>query len=178
MLRRKRWKTFITLLFLTLSTQEHVFAIVIAILLGQLIYLKKSEVKNSYRLNRLSVSIISIVISLAYHYLAKSYILSFPIDPEFVDVYKASNVFKIIGYKGNLLLLPVYIILNSGSTLKALIFDVYHKFLYFIFLFAPLLSLPLMNRFILVSILLFLPFFLSNYRAYYMVEHYFRGNII
>ena len=121
----------------------------------------------------LNVSIAAIITSLLYHYLAKSYVLSFPIAPEFINVYKAFNVFKIIEYKGNLLFLPVHIILNSGSTLKALIFDVYHKFLYFIFLFAPLLFLPLMNRFILVNAILFLPFFISNYRAYYMIgSHY------
>ena len=62
---------------------------------------------------------------------------------------------------------------NLGKVFEGLSHDVFLKFLYILFLFGPLLFLPLMNRFIAINLLLLLPFLLSNYRAYYMVgSHY------
>jgi len=59
------------------------------------------------------------------------------------------------------------------DSLRALAHDFYLKFLYMVLMFAPLLLLPLTDRFIVANIALFMPFLASNYNAYYMVgSHY------
>jgi len=173
MLLRRRWKTYFLLLFLTLAIQEFVFAIIITTLLAYLMHHGVEDIRKLKEVNEASVTISSIVICLIFQYTAIRYIRSFPIDPEFVNVYKASSVFSVIGYEGDLLFLPFYMVFNLGNTFRSLVHDIYPKFMYFLFLFAPVLFLPLMNRFIVINVILFLPFFLSNYRAYYMVgSHY------
>ncbi|MBL7079255.1 DUF2079 domain-containing protein [Candidatus Bathyarchaeota archaeon] len=172
----RRWIAYTASLFLTLSIQEHVFTILIAMILGYLSREKLEDVMTTLRypkLNRHTIPFLSVPVCLLYYSLVKGYMSQFPITTEFLPIYKATNVFTAIGYSGETVNLPFYALANLGKVLEGLSHDVFLKFLYILFLFAPLLFLPLMNRFIAVNLLLLLPFLLSNYRAYYMIgSHY------
>ena len=175
-LLERRWIAYTASLLRTLSIQEHVFTILIAMILGYLSREKLGEVITTLRhpkLNRHTIPFLSLPFCLMYYSFAKGYIGRFPITPEFLPIYKATNVFTAIGYSGDTVNLPFFALANLGKVLEGLSHDVFLKFLYILFLFAPLLFLPLMNRFMAVNLLLLFPFLLSNYRAYYMVgSHY------
>lgn len=170
------WKGYLIMLFLTLSIEEHVFSIIIILLLSYLSYDGRRELLTSMtekKFNKYNTTAITVAISAGYYYVSLNYINSFPIEPEFLDIYKASSVFDSLGFRGNTLLLPIYAISHLDRTLTALMHDLYLKFLYVLFLFAPLLFLPIMNRFFILNLIILSPFFLSNYRAYYMIgSHY------
>ncbi|MCW3989906.1 MAG: DUF2079 domain-containing protein [Candidatus Bathyarchaeota archaeon] len=175
-LLERRWIAYTASLLLTLFIQEHVFTILIAMILGYLSREKLGEVITTLRhpkLNRHTIPFLSVPVCLLYYSFVKGYISRFPITPEFLPIYKATNVFTAIGYSGDTVSLPFYALVNLGKVLEGLSHDVFLKFLYILFLFAPLLFLPLMNRFMAANLLLLLPFLLSNYRAYYMIgSHY------
>lgn len=159
-----------------MTIQEHVFAIVIALLMSSLTYYSQKDVLNSTRavvLNKFTVSLSSILICILYYYVAKRYIGSFPIEPEFSYKYRALSVFDTIEYEGETVLLPFYALSHLRKVVEGLMHDIYLKFLYVVFLLAPLLFLPIMNRFAIFNLILPSPFLLSNYRAYYMIgAHY------
>ena len=115
----------------------------------------------------------TLVICVVFFGASRNYIESFPIELEFTDVYKASGVFSVIGFKGDTLQIPLYIVSHLFESLRALAHDLHLKLLYMALMFAPLLLLPLKDRFIVANLALFLPFLASNYNAYYMVgSHY------
>jgi len=176
MMLERRWIAYAASLILSLSIQEHVFTILIAMILGYLSCESLEDIITTLRypkLNRHTVPFLSIPVCLLYYGFAKGFMSRFPITTEFIPIYRATNVFTAIGYSGETVNLPFYALVNLGKVLEGLSHDVFLKFLYVLFLFAPLLFLPLMNRFIAVNLLLLLPFLLSNYRAYYMVgSHY------
>ena len=62
---KEEWRLYFHLLFLALTIQEHVFAIVIALLMSSLTYYSQKDVLNSTRavvLNKFTVSLSSILI--------------------------------------------------------------------------------------------------------------------
>lgn len=173
---KERWSRYFASFLLTLMIQEHVFSILIALLLGHLSYSVTRNAKGSLKApkrSKVTVPLISIALCPIYYYIVKTYMGQFPITLEFLPVYKATNVFTQIGFTGDTFGLPLYILLHPGRAFKALTFDLFPKFLYGLFLFAPLLFLPLMSRFTAFNLIILAPFLLSNYRAYYMVgSHY------
>ncbi|HIH89055.1 TPA: DUF2079 domain-containing protein [Candidatus Bathyarchaeota archaeon] len=97
----------------------------------------------------------------------------YAINPLFRQQYLASSVFNVVQYGGNTILLPLYILTHLGDVIQALSFDSVLKLLYLVFLFGPLLFLPLTTRSIVPILLLLSPFLPSNYQAYYMIgSHY------
>ena len=176
LLIEERWPLYIASFLLTLAIQEHVFSIMIALLLGHLSYSvtrKPNESLKTQGLSKVAVPLISIALCPVYYYISKTYMGRFPITPEFLPVYKATNVFAQIGFTGDTFSLPLYVLSHPGRSFKALTYDLFPKFLYGLFLFAPLLFLPLMSRFTAFNLIILAPFLLSNYRAYYMVgSHY------
>jgi len=175
-LLHKRWGLFALSLTLSLLIQEHVFTIMIALMGGYLAYCNLNEILESIkrvRLDRHSIPIIAIAISAAWYPMARRFIDRFPIAPEFVEVYRAVNVYRALEYSGNTLALPLYAATHLDDLLRGLSYDLLMKFLYILLMLAPLLFLPLMNRIAVPTILLAMPFLLSNYRAYYMIgSHY------
>ena len=176
MMLERRWIAYAASLILALSIQEHVFTILIAMILGYLSCESIEDILTTLRypkLNRHTIPFLTIPVCLLFYGFAKGFMSRFPITTEFIPIYRATNVFTAIEYSGETVNLPFYALTNLGKVLEGLSHDVFLKFLYILFLFAPLLFLPLMNRFIAVNLLLLLPFLLSNYRAYYMVgSHY------
>jgi len=175
-LLHERWGLFALSLTLSLLIQEHVFAIMIALMGGYLAYCDPDEILESIKkvkLDRHTISLITIVISAAWYPMARRFIDRFPIAPEFVEVYRAVNVYRALEFSGNTLTLPLYAATHLDDLLRGLSYDLLMKFLYILLMLAPLLFLPLMNRIAIPTILLSLPFLLSNYRAYYMIgSHY------
>jgi len=171
-----RWGLFVASLTLSLLIQEHVFAIMIALMGGYLAYCNLDEILESIkraRLDRHTISLFAMMVSAAWYPMARRFIDRFPIAPEFVEVYRAVNVYRALEYSGNTLALPLYAATHLDDLLRGLSYDLLMKFLYILLMLAPLLFLPLMNRLAVPTILLALPFLLSNYRAYYMIgSHY------
>ena len=176
MLIEERWPYYFASLFITLTIQEHVSVILITLLLS---YLTGSNLRaigasiRQMRMDKNTVPLISIMFSALFFYVSNDFIRRYPITPEFVEVYRASSVFLALDFKGSTLSLPWYAITHMDKTINALNHDFTLKFLYGLFILAPLLFLPLMNRFMVFNLILLTPFLLSNYRAYYMIgSHY------
>jgi hypothetical protein len=109
---------------------------------------------------------------MVYFFIAVSIKNSFLVDPVFEGVYKAAGNFRILG-SSDTLAIPVYAFLHPEQAFQALTYDFVFKFFYVILLLAPLLFIPLRNRFVLGIIVLLSPFLLSNYRPYYQLGiHY------
>ncbi|MGD2200330.1 MAG: DUF2079 domain-containing protein [Candidatus Bathyarchaeota archaeon] len=176
MLLNGRWYLYSLSLALTLMIQEHVFAIVIAMLVGYLSYMDLENITFSIRgrrLDGLTIPLLSIPLCVVYYVVSKRLMGLLPITPEFFSVYKASGVFLRLNYQGETVNLPFYALTHLGRVFSALRYDALLKFLYILFLMVPLLFLPLVTRFVFSNMVLLLPFLLSNYRAYYMVgSHY------
>ena len=173
---KEMWTHYLFFFLLSLFIQEHVTLIMTSLHLSYLASFNHFEILNALktrRFNKFSISIASISTSMVCYPLFKNYIQSFPIEPEFISIYKATGVFSALGFKGSTLLLPIFSLLHPLNTLRAITFDMYLKFFYLLFLLAPLIFLPLMNRTILLHSFIIIPFILSNYRAYYMIgSHY------
>jgi len=173
---KKNWKLFFPMMMLTLMIEEHV-AVVIAILAiyyfsfnGSIKSLPKSL--KRLKMNESLASILTIAICISYFFIAMFIKNSFPVDPAFAQIYKASGNFRILG-SSDTLTLPIYVLLNPQRALDGLTYDFAYKFFYLVFLFAPLLFIPLRNRFCLGVVFILMPFILSNYRPYYLLGiHY------
>ncbi len=176
MLIEKKWSYYFASLFITLTIQEHVSVILITLLVSYLTYSNLREIGVSIRqlnMDKNTVPLISILFSAIFFYVSNDFRQRFPITPEFVEVYRASSVFLALDFKGGTLSLPWYALSHLDKTINALNHDLTLKFLYGLFILAPLLFLPLMNRFMIFNLILLSPFLLSNYRAYYMIgSHY------
>lgn len=176
MLIEEKWPYYFASLFITLTIQEHVSVILITLLLSYLTYSNLREIVASIRqlsMDKNTVPLISILFSAIFFYVSNNFRQRFPITPEFVDVYKASSVFLALDFKGGTLSLPLYALSHLDKTINALNHDLTLKFLYGLFILAPILFLPLMSRFMIFNLILLSPFLLSNYRAYYMIgSHY------
>jgi len=174
MLIKRNWKLYFVFLTLSLTIEEHIFSILILLLLSHFLYnnlktLKSPEI-NTYE-NR--IVILSIILCGAFYFLASSFKGTYQIAPEFIELYRSHHVFSVLNFKGNTLLLPLYVLTHLRTSYLSFVYDFHLKFMHYIFIFSPLLFLPIMNRFYLLNSVLLLPFYLSNYRAYYMVgSHY------
>ncbi len=174
MLIKARWRLYLPLLLLTLSIQEHVFSIMMSITFGYLLVAKQRERPQSMKKStEMKAIMATLIVCVIFFGASRNYIKSFPIEQEFSDVYRASGVFSVIGFEGDTLQIPLYVVSHLFESLRALAHDFYLKLLYMALMFAPLLLLPLKDRFIVANLALFLPFLASNYNAYYMVgSHY------
>ena len=174
MLIKAKWRLYLPLLLLTLSIQEHVFSIVMSITLGHLLVAQRRERPQSMKeWAEMRAIMATLIVCVIFFSVSRGYIKSFPIEQEFSDVYRASGVFSVIGFEGDTLQIPLYVVSHLFESLRALAHDLHLKLLYMALMFAPLLLLPLKDRFIVANLALFLPFLASNYNAYYMVgSHY------
>jgi len=140
LLLKGRWLLFSVSTLLALSVEEHVFSILILFFLSQLALKGASPLIASLRerkLNEPKVLLLSILACAVFYYYASRYIRSFPIRHEFRGFYEASSVFNVIGFEGNTLLLPIYVLRHLDRAFMSLIHDFSLKFLYVLFLLAP-----------------------------------------
>jgi len=173
---KEQWAPYAVTILLTFMVFELSFAIVIVSLLCLQMYTPTGEIIKQLKQpqsNKTHITILTSLFGVVYYYIAKSVMAGYTINPLFRQQYLASSVFNIIQYRGDTLLLPAYILTHIPDVMQALSYDPALKLLYIIFLFGPLLFLPITTRSIIPLLLLFSPFILSNYQAYYMIgSHY------
>jgi hypothetical protein len=109
----------------------------------------------------------TMILSTSWYFISRFVRESYPIAPEFTEIYRATDSFRVLGFTNDILSLPAYVLLNPQRAFEALSYDFALKFLYLIFLFAPLLFLSLRSRLSWVAVVLLVPFLLSNYPPYY-----------
>lgn len=173
---KKNWKLYFPTMALTLLIEEHV-AVIIGILAALFLSyqigwktISKSARKLKTDVNVAAVA--TIVTCVVYLFTAMFVKNSFPVSVDFSAVYRASGNFQILG-SSDTITLPIYALLHPTQAFQALVYDFPLKFFYVIFLFAPMLFIPLRNRFVLGILFILSPFLLSNYRPYYMLGiHY------
>ena len=170
-----RWAGYLTSLFTSLIVEEHLFIVQVAVLGGHYL-VNRGEIKTLTDKDDPKTRAVAISLALmAFVFAASVYTKRlYPVRPEFLGVYWGSSAFDILGFKGSGFTLPIYMLSNPSRLAAALLYDLDLKLLYFLFLYAPLLFLPLMNAYTLPVTALFSPFYLSNYRAYYTLgAHYY-----
>ncbi|MCX6648792.1 MAG: DUF2079 domain-containing protein [Candidatus Bathyarchaeota archaeon] len=173
---KERWELYPLTFLLTLMIFELSFVIVIVSLLCLQIYDQPRDLLNQFKQfkpNKVHITILTTLFGTVYYFIAKWLMSGYVINPLFKQQYLASSVFNVIQYSGNTVLLPLYILTHLADVIQALSYDPVLKLLYIVFLFGPLLFLPLTTRSIIPTLLLLSPFLLSNYQAYYMIgSHY------
>jgi len=174
MLLEERWVPYLTATALTLMVEEHIFLVLVATLIGHLASNRDQARRLLNPSDRLTQALLATALLIAVFLGASAWTKDAnPIRPEFMEVYQAAGGFRVLGYTGSAYGLPLYVALNPGKALQALLYDADLKLAYLIFLYAPLLFLPATGPFFLATLPLYAPFLLSNYRAYYTLgAHY------
>ena len=152
---------------------EEQVAIILIFYCFYLVWASKREVyiaiKNkSFKSSKILVPLVIALISISY-FLASRYVKSifFPINPEYSAEYKALWNWSVLGIKSDPVLMPFYVLVNPFNAFNALFYDFPMKFLFVLFLFAPLAFLPLRSSCILITIAWLGPALLSNNPSYY-----------
>lgn len=173
---KKRWKLYFISVLLALTVEEHVAPIIL--LMAIYFLLTSLDIRlaiGSIRHLQLRPSVTSKVLSttmamsVIWYFIARYVRDLFPIASEFSNLYRATGTFQVLGFQGDILSLPAYVLLNPRLALEALLNDYYLKFFYIIFLFAPLLFFSFRSKFCLVALIILAPFLLTNYGPYYML---------
>jgi len=169
----QRWKLYFPCVLLAVMVEEHaVFAVLI---IAAYYFFASGNIKSFPKLTKPLVmdgkmaSIITLLICIVYYAISiyvKSY---FPIDPNYVELLKATASYSVLGLKGDPTLFPFYVISNPQNAFNALMYDYPLKFLYMIFLFGPLLFIPFKSKLTVGVIGLLALFLFSNYEAYYLI---------
>ncbi|MCW4044911.1 MAG: DUF2079 domain-containing protein [Candidatus Bathyarchaeota archaeon] len=167
------WKLYFPCVFLVLMIQEQ--ALFVVLVFAAYYFLKSGDLKSFFRLNKPTAmnerlaSVLTVLICIVYYAFmlcVKSY---FPINPDYLERYKALQAYSVAGVKGDPLFFPFYLIANPQNAFNALMYDYPLKFLYIIFLFAPLLFVPLKSKLAIGVFALLGLFLFSNYKAYYSI---------
>jgi len=182
---KESWKIYTIFVILALMIEEHMPYIMILLAicylmdgrlrgtLNWLMHIKSFKytglLKNLKRIDKTSMSILTIIICISWIMLTRSVKSLFPVNPLFLNIYRTIGQFYILGFKEDILLLPIYVILNPQNVLNALMFDFQIKFLTFIVLFGPLLFTPLRSKFVLPPLAILFSMFVSNYIPYYSI---------
>lgn len=171
----KKWKFYIPTLLLSLFIEEHTFLIVGTILAGYYL-VENTQIKDllDYQNSQTRIVYATLGVSILVYILGSVVKLYFPVNSLYLDIFQTSKSFEVLEFKGSGFVLPFYALRYPFKALVALGHDLDLKFLYIIFLYGSLLFLPLLSIFSLPSMFLYLPFMLSNYRAYYTLgAHYY-----
>jgi uncharacterized membrane protein len=174
---KSEWRLYFLTVILAAMVEEHISMIIFLVAVYLLITSKVrpfwDSLKSFHGMNQNLASIITMMFSALYFIVAGWIKNSFPINPQFMYRYKALSVFSVLGVKGDPFLFPIYVLLNPQRAFDALLYDFPLKFLYLVFLFAPLLFFSFKSRLILVAVPFLGLLMLSNYNAYYSVgAHY------
>jgi uncharacterized membrane protein len=180
---QRRWRYYFPILLLTLMVEEHV---VFAVFLLAAYFMLKGDIRSPYtsirslytsikplKLNENVASLLTMILCVIYFFVTIYVKNFFPINPDYLERYKAVSAFSVLGLETDPLLLPSYVVTHPERVFQALLYDYPLKFLYLVLLFAPLLFLPFRSSLTLGTLMLLTPFLLSNYPAYYMIGvHY------
>ncbi|MHA1590148.1 MAG: DUF2079 domain-containing protein [Candidatus Njordarchaeales archaeon] len=174
----KRWKLYLVSAILGSIITEHtaliitLFAIINWI---ELIFLrrKSNRILKTVTSKNCLIILLALFTSLAIFLVGEAVISSYNFTPEFEGYIRAYSNWRVIGEKVDILHLPLCVIKNPRRAFKALLYDYHIKFLYVIILFGSLLFVPFGSIYSLIALLILIPSFLSNYRAYYTIGvHY------
>jgi uncharacterized membrane protein len=171
-IQTKRWKLHLLSIFLALMVEEHVPILVFLMAVYFFIVANPRTIVMSLkcrRINQALISLIVMVVSVAWFFLAYYVKGSFYINPEFMIRYKATGTFSVLGVETDPLLFPVYILLNHQNVWSALMYDYPIKLFFITVLVGPLVFLPFRSKFSLVPLVLLVPSLLSNYLPYYTI---------
>jgi len=178
---KESWKLYFLAVLLGLMIEEH---LVYMIFLLALYYLMTSDVSGVVssirkthsiirpcvlwlRTKKVYVALLTMIVCVGWYLATKAIKNLFPVNPVFLDVYKATGTFQVLGFKDDILMLPVYAILNPLNVLNALAYDLHIKLLYFLMLFAPLLFFSFRSKFSILVLAILVPMLLTNYTPYY-----------
>ncbi|MEM2341426.1 MAG: DUF2079 domain-containing protein [Candidatus Bathyarchaeia archaeon] len=176
-MNKEKWKSYFIAIALSLTISEHATLAVLAL---SIYYLLTSNIRKiPYSLKTLKVTretsiLITVLMCLISFYISEYIKGLFPIQPKFIEMYRALGAYRVLGFKGeSLILLPIYILLNPGKALNAILYDYTMKLIYIVLLFGPLAFLPFGSKITIVTFALLSPFLVSNYPAYYKIgAHY------
>lgn len=178
---KRRWKLYFLSMSLGLMTEEHVAVIIFLMSIFQ--FLTRNRLKlavqtvRKFHVHRPSPTgsalLATMTASASWFFIARFVRQAYPVAPAFLDIYKASDAFRVLGFGGDIFSLPFYILTNPQRAFEALSVDFQLKFIYVMFIFAPLLFFSLRSKLSIAVAILFVPFLLSNYRFYYTLgAHY------
>ena len=178
---KRRWKLYFLSMSLGLMTEEHVAVIIFLMSLFQ--FLTRNRLKLAAQIVRRfhvlkpsptgSALMATMAASASWFFISRFVRQAYSIAPAFMDIYKASDAYRVLGFGGDIFSLPYYILTNPQRTFEALSYDFQLKFIYVIFIFAPLLFFSFRSKLSIAVAILFVPFLLSNNRFYYTLgAHY------
>jgi uncharacterized membrane protein len=174
---KHRWKLYFFSVVLTLMVEEDVVFVVIV--LAAYYFLTTGNVRSLFksikppRMNENLASIITLLLCAIYLPISTYVKSSFPINPIFMEAYKALDNFSVLGLKGAPILFPIYVLANPQRGFEALMYDYPIKFFYIVILFGPLLFIPFRSKLTVGTFALLSIFFFSNNSIYYTIgAHY------
>lgn len=170
---KKKWRYYSVFYILSLTITEHT-AIIVSLLTAYLfITIVRSSPKHETRVKKEKILLASSVFAFTSFFISKYIRSLYPVNQRFIDFYQASSTLGVLGFKQDIVYLPLYLIQNIDKVIEAISYDYLFKFLYLIFLLAPLLFIPLKSGLMFGFLILATPFIISNYRPYYMLgTHY------
>ncbi|MCD6465104.1 DUF2079 domain-containing protein [Candidatus Bathyarchaeota archaeon] len=176
-MEKRCWKLFFITLALSLMISEHATLTVLGISLYLFLTSDVRMLPASLRKPRLTrgvVSLVAVIMCILSYMLGEYVKASFPIAPEFMEKYKATSAYRVLGFKeGKTILLPIYVLTHPDKAVEALLYDYPRKLLYILLLFGPLAFTPFISKSVVITAILLLPFMVSNYSAYYRIgSHY------
>jgi uncharacterized membrane protein len=182
-MRRENWKRFFLFVLLSLSVIEQT-AIVVIFMGFYLLFIWRKEIigilrrKASFQI-KFTVPFFLIALAGSW-YILQAWLKSvfFPINPAESAIFDASSHWSVLGITGNPVYLPVYIVQHPVSVIAAVEYDGALKAAFLLFVFAPLLFLPLKNSYTLIATSWLVPAILSNYNSYYSIGDQYTAFII
>ena len=189
---KNSWKLYFLSVLLALMIQEHLIYILLALSictffgsdlkhwikeLHNCMRWTKGNLKNRirvlfsrrFKMDKASASILTMAMCIGWFLVIKQAKSFYPITPEFQDLYQAKGVYEVLGFEGDISLLPLHVILNPYRAFEAFSFDFHIKFLYVMILFGPLLFLSFRSKLSLVILFILVPMLLTNYVPYYTI---------
>jgi uncharacterized membrane protein len=174
---KSKWKLYFLTMILAAMVEEHISILIFLVAVYLLITSKVrpfwQSLKSFNNMNQNLASIITMIFC-AIYFIAAGWIKnSFPLNPQFMYRYEALSGFSVLGVQRDIYLFPIYALLNPQRAYYAFIYDFPVKFVYLVFLFAPLLFFSFKSKLILVTVPFLGLFLLSNFNAYYSIgSHY------
>lgn len=125
------------------------------------------------KIERGSALALSMILSVVWLFLSWHVKSLYPLDPTFSGFLMATYNWKVLGIESSnfYISIPLQLLSHPDLAYQALLFDYHLKFLYLIFLFAPLLFIPFESKICISALVLLAPFLFSNGRGYYMIGY-------
>lgn len=182
-LRNEKWIRYYVFIILALAVAESVSLIVLFIGFYTLCVYRNilftTLKQKTFNDRRVLIPVITITLAVSWLLIAR-WIQNtvFPIDPEFSNLYRAVDYWRVLGIQNDPLMMPLHIVLNPLKVFQALTYDAYLKLVFVVLIFGSLLFLPLRSSISLVTLAWLGPALLSNYQPYYMLGDHYPAYII